>query len=100
MPDARSCVSVTHKMVDTPKVVALTPSCTHGDTEDKPKPVPRISKIRDSAAAAAAPAKIAAHETALALNCDVFTSLNKEFFVGLVSLDLFMMSSESWRPRM
>jgi hypothetical protein len=50
-------------MVDTPKVVALTPSRAHGDTDDSPKPTPRISRIseRDTAA----PAATALHETAL-----------------------------------
>ncbi|RZL10056.1 MAG: hypothetical protein EOP40_07765 [Rubrivivax sp.] len=55
-----------HKMVDTPKVVAETPDEAHGDTDDSPRPVPRISRISERAAAAAAPAKIAPHETALA----------------------------------
>jgi len=53
-------------MVDTPKVVALTPLYAHGDTEDKPKPVPNIKRISDKAAVAAAPAKMALHDTALA----------------------------------
>ena len=39
----------------------------HGDTENNPRPVPNINKINDSAAAAAAPANMAPHDTALAV---------------------------------
>jgi len=46
--------------------MALMPLYAHGDTEDSPKPVPSITRISDKAAIAAAPAKIALHETALA----------------------------------
>jgi hypothetical protein len=67
MPEAASWVNVNHKMLDTPKVVADTPLYAHGDTEDSPKPVPSINKISDNAAAAAAPAIIAPHDTALAV---------------------------------
>ncbi|MGD7033566.1 hypothetical protein [Methylotuvimicrobium buryatense] len=56
-------------MDDTPKVVALTPLYAHGDTEDRPKPVPNIKRINARAAAAVAPAKIALHDTALAEVC-------------------------------
>jgi hypothetical protein len=35
-------------MVDTPKVVALKPLKAHGDTEDRPKPVPSLKRINDS----------------------------------------------------
>ena len=53
-------------MADTPKELALIPLVgVHGDTADRPRPVPRISNMRDSAAAATAPAKIADHDTAL-----------------------------------
>jgi hypothetical protein len=52
-------------MVDIPKAEALTPSRVHGDTDESPKPTPRISKISDSDAAAAAPAMMEPHETAL-----------------------------------
>ena len=54
-----------HAIADVPKVVALMPLYAHGDTDDKPSPVPKISKISDSAAAAIAPAKIAAQHTGL-----------------------------------
>jgi len=53
-------------MVDTPKVVALTPLYAQGDTEESPKPVPNIKRISAKAAAPAAPATIAPHDTALA----------------------------------
>jgi hypothetical protein len=53
-------------MVDTPKVVALTPLYAQGDTEDSSKPVPNIKRISAKAAAAAAPATMAPHDTALA----------------------------------
>ena len=54
-----------HRMVDTPKVAALIPLCVQGDTEDNPKPIPSINKIKDRAAAAAEPAAMALHDTAL-----------------------------------
>lgn len=75
MPEASSCVSVNHRMVDTPNVVALTPSLAHGDTEDSPRPIPRISRIRDREAAAAAPATIAPQDTALTLGRGSTSSL-------------------------
>jgi hypothetical protein len=53
-------------MVDTPKVVSLTPLNAQGDTEDSSKPVPNIKRISEKAAVAAAPATIAPHDTALA----------------------------------
>lgn len=43
------------------------PEFAQGNTEDNPQPVPNINKINDSAAAAAAPANIAPHDTALAV---------------------------------
>ena len=51
-------------MVDTPKVAALMPAAAQGETDDRPKPTPRISRISDNAAAAAAPASTALHDTA------------------------------------
>lgn len=65
MPDAAICVSVSHRIVETPNAAALIPVCAQGDTEDMPNPVPSIKRISESAEAAAAPAKIAPHETAL-----------------------------------
>ena len=64
MPDAINCVMVTHTMVVAPKVVLLMPSCAHGETDDSPNPVPSISRIKERAAAPAAPAKMAGHDTA------------------------------------
>jgi hypothetical protein len=69
MPEAKSWVKVNHKMVDTPKVVALTPLYAQGDTEDNSKPVPNINRINDRAAIAAAPATMAPQDTALMWVC-------------------------------
>ena len=78
MADAASCVKVSHAMVDKPKVFALAPFSDQGETDDRPSPTPSISRISDSAAAAAAPAMMAPHETALAwskvCNCSAPTS--------------------------
>ena len=52
-------------MVDTPNAAAPRPALAQGDTEDRPKPVPKINKIKDNAAAAAAPATMADHDTGL-----------------------------------
>ncbi|MBA4264227.1 MAG: hypothetical protein C0453_04030 [Comamonadaceae bacterium] len=65
MPDASNWVTVSQTMVETPRVVAPTPAWDQGDTEDMPNPTPRMSRISESAAAAAAPAAMAPHETAL-----------------------------------
>src|SRR3989338_6008998 len=65
MPDAASWVKLSQAIAATPKVVALIPSIRHGDTAEKPSPVPRIISSSDKAAAPAAPAKMAAHDTAL-----------------------------------
>jgi hypothetical protein len=51
------------------------PAFAHGETDDKPNPVPRMSKMSESAAAAAAPANIAPQETALAFILGRFVSL-------------------------
>src|SRR5476649_705396 len=60
MPDAANCMKASQTMVDTPMAVALK---DHGDMDDRPRPTPSISKIKDSAVAAAAPAKTAPQET-------------------------------------
>ena len=52
-------------MVETPKALALAPVWAHGDTADRPSPTPSNRRIRDSAAAPAAPAKMAPQDTAL-----------------------------------
>ncbi|MFC3109444.1 hypothetical protein ACFQAT_27795 [Undibacterium arcticum] len=44
-------------------VAALAPLFAQGDTAERPRPNPRTTNIKESAAAAAAPAKIAAQET-------------------------------------
>src|SRR5689334_4507842 len=46
-------------------VFALAPSFAQGESDDSPRPVPRRVRMSDRAAAAAAPAKIAGHDTAL-----------------------------------
>ena len=60
MPDAASCMKASQAMVDTPMAVALN---DHGDTDDRPSPTPRISRMKDRAAAAAAPASTAPQDT-------------------------------------
>jgi hypothetical protein len=67
-------------MVDTPKVVALTPLYAQGETEDRPKPIPNISRINAKAAAAVAPATMAAHDTALEVCIGSRYSLSAEIF--------------------
>ncbi|MDH4395116.1 MAG: hypothetical protein QE278_05535 [Limnobacter sp.] len=52
-------------MVDQPKVVACMPIFDHGDTEERPSPTPKISRIKDNDAAAAPPAAMAPQATAL-----------------------------------
>ena len=47
---------MTQIIVDIPKVLALIPSPDQGDVVANPKPAPRINKISDNPAAAAAPA--------------------------------------------
>jgi len=51
-------------MLDIPIDFALAPVFAQGETEANPKPVPKISKIKDNTAAAIAPAKIAPHDVA------------------------------------
>jgi len=50
-------------MVEIPSALALAPSWAHGEVAAKPRPAPRIIRINERAAAAAAPAKIAAQDT-------------------------------------
>jgi len=54
-------------MVDLPMVVALAPLFAQGDTAERPRPNPRMINMKESAPAAAAPAKIAPQETPDAL---------------------------------
>src|SRR5471032_50626 len=60
MPDAASCMKASQTMVDTPMAVALK---DHGDMDDSPRPTPSINRMKDSAAAAAAPAMTAPQDT-------------------------------------
>src|SRR3954471_5412465 len=48
----------------TENVVLDTPWSVHGETTEKPKPIPNASKISEAAAAATPPARMAPHETA------------------------------------
>jgi hypothetical protein len=64
-PEAAICVKANHIAAERPTVVAAAPLEGHGEIAEKPNPNPRITKISESAAAAAAPAKIAPHETPL-----------------------------------
>ncbi|PAV69732.1 hypothetical protein WR25_03826 [Diploscapter pachys] len=50
-------------MVEIPSALALAPSSAQGEVAARPNPVPSTNRIRDKAAAAAAPANIAAQET-------------------------------------
>jgi hypothetical protein len=77
-------------IVLTLNVVALIPSLAQGDIEDRPKPVPSINRIRDSAAAAAAPANMAPQDTALTESCGVSTAVLTEPYIGFCSLIVFM----------
>jgi len=63
MPEAAIWVKVSQSIDEKPKAVALIPLLDQGDMAEKPKPTPKISRIRDSAAAPEAPAKIALHDT-------------------------------------
>src|SRR5688572_10838678 len=72
-------MKVIHRMVVTPRVVALGPRSDHGDTEESPSPVPRSRRIKDRAAAPTAPAAMAAHETPLRSAALAFTASTREF---------------------
>src|SRR5690625_4795936 len=51
-------------MVPTPRLAMSTPSPRQGDTARNPKPLPPTSRAIDSAAPRAAPARMAAQDTA------------------------------------
>jgi hypothetical protein len=55
---------ISHIAAYTPNVVAEGPELGQGDTEEKPRPDPRASKIKPTAAIANAPATIAGQDTA------------------------------------
>ncbi len=57
--------------VDTAKAVSDAPLLLHGDIDANPNPEPNATSTTDAAAAAKAPAKIAAHDTADALDSTV-----------------------------
>jgi hypothetical protein len=69
-------------MLAQPKVSAETPSNAQGDTEDRPRPTPRMIRISESAAEAAAPARIAPQDTAL---CGAFASTSEVVTTATVS---------------
>ena len=50
-------------MVEIPATVADTPLPAHGEIAENPRPIPKLKRIIDNAAAAVPPAAIAAHET-------------------------------------
>src|ERR1700751_4766747 len=54
---------ISQTAAQTPKVAADGPELYQGDTEARPRPDPRASKIRLAAAIANAPAMIAGHDT-------------------------------------
>ena len=55
---------ISHTAASTPNVVADGLELYHGETDAKPRPDPRASKISATAAIAKAPAMIAGHDTA------------------------------------
>jgi hypothetical protein len=55
---------ISHTAAYTPNVVTEGPELDHGETEESPRPDPRASKIRATAAIATAPAIIAGQDTA------------------------------------
>jgi hypothetical protein len=63
MLDAIIAITIKYRPVATLKAVAE-PPLDHGETAEKPTPAPNVRRIRLIAAAAAPPARIAAHETA------------------------------------
>ena len=63
MLHAMICIRINQTIAAPPIAGADAPLFAHGDTAEKPSPVPSASKISDSAAAANAPAKTAGHDT-------------------------------------
>src|SRR5579862_2503126 len=64
MLEATICMTISQMMVATPTAPADAPAFVHGETDDKPRPVPSASRVTDSAAATNAPPMTAAQETA------------------------------------
>jgi hypothetical protein len=63
MDELMICIRISHTMAATPTVEADAPTFDHGDTEEKPNPVPNASRISDNAADTTAPAITAAQDT-------------------------------------
>lgn len=57
------CETISQTIAVFPAVEADVPTFDHGETEDKPTPVPSASRIRDTAAATTAPPITAAQDT-------------------------------------
>jgi hypothetical protein len=63
MAEAMICITMSQRMAAVPTAEADAPLFDHGETEDKPRPVPSASRMSESAAATNAPAITAAQET-------------------------------------
>src|ERR1700676_2726070 len=59
-----SCISVSQTALAMPMVFADAPASSHGDSEDRPRPLPSASRLSDNAAATNAPPRTAPQETA------------------------------------
>src|ERR1017187_8700658 len=57
------CVTSNQTIAPIPIAEADAPMFDHGETEDKPMPVPNVSRLSDKAAAANAPASTAGQDT-------------------------------------
>src|SRR5690348_10479827 len=64
MAEASHCTMMSHIPAAMPKPAAERPLPDQGDTEARPRPDPRASRISETAAAVTAPAMIAAQDTA------------------------------------
>src|ERR1017187_6387036 len=58
-----SCIRTSQAMAVRPILAAEAPAFVHGETAERPIPVPKASSASDKAAATKAPAITAAHET-------------------------------------
>src|SRR5450755_4077435 len=63
MDELMTCIRISQIMAAVPTVEADAPTFDHGDTEEKPNPVPSASRISDNAAITNAPAITAAQDT-------------------------------------
>src|ERR1700676_2769823 len=63
MAEAMICEKISQTMAVLPTAAADAPAFDHGETDDKPTPVPNASKISEVAAATAAPPITAAQDT-------------------------------------